>query len=372
MNRRFVPGEPAPWFRARALSGSPSYSFDTVAGRWIVMLFLGEAGHAPSRAALDLVQRERDLFDDERACFFGVTVDPADEERGGIAQQLPGIRWFLDYDRAVSTAYGALSLDGEETRYTPFWLILDPMLCVRAQVPLAGGTEVFAKLRQLVGARRSRPAPVLIVPDVLSPEMCRRLIDLYDRAGGTESGFMRDVYGVTRLLVDHKLKRRSDYTIDDEDLLIALKHRMFHALRPLIRRAFNFEATRIERWIVACYEADGGGGYFRPHRDNTTKATEHRKFAVTINLDTSRYEGGDLCFPEFGDQTYRAPTGGAIVFSCSLLHEARPVTKGRRYAFLPFLYDDEGARVRERNLPFVEPELQSYRSGLDPEGQAAE
>ena len=86
---------------------------------------------------------------------------------------------------------------------------------------------------------------------------------------------------------------------------------------------------------------------------------------------TRDYEGGDLCFPEFGPQTYRAPTGGAVVFSCSLLHEARPVSRGRRYAFLPFLYDDVGARTRERNLAFVAPELQGYRSGLPPEDTAA-
>ena len=70
-------------------------------------------------------------------------------------------------------------------------------------------------------------------------------------------------------------------------------------------------------------------------------------------------EGGDLQFPEFGRRTYRPPTGGAVVFSCSLLHEATPVTRGTRFAFLPFLYDEEGARIRERNLHTfdgVEPE----------------
>ena len=50
---------------------------------------------------------------------------------------------------------------------------------------------------------------------------------------------------------------------------------------------------------------------------------------MTINLNADDYEGGDLRFPEFGPRTYRAPTGGAVVFSCSLLHEATPVTRGR-------------------------------------------
>src|SRR3546814_20819717 len=75
--------------------------------------------------------------------------------------------------------------------------------------------------------------------------------------------------------------------------------------------------------------------YFRPHRDNTTKGTAHRRFAVTLNLNADEFEGGELRFPEFGPHLYKPPTGGAVVFSCSLLHEAMPVTKGRRYVFLP-------------------------------------
>ena len=41
------------------------------------------------------------------------------------------------------------------------------------------------------------------------------------------------------------------------------------------------------------------------------------------------------------------------MFSCSLLHEATPVTKGKRYAFLPFLYDDAAAKIREANRQFI-------------------
>jgi peroxiredoxin len=360
MNRPFVPAEPAPWFYAQALDGNPRYAFDTVAGRWILMLFIGSAGGPEGQEALRLVSQHRHLFDDHRACFFGVTVDPSDAAEGRIAQSLPGVRWFLDYDRSVSAAYGAHT---EEGAYAPFWLVLDPMLRVRVQALLAAGPEVIAQFQRAASLPHAIPAPVLVVPDVLPPDMCRRLIDLYDSHGGDESGFMREVDGVTRTVVDHGHKRRSDCTIVDEQLIGALKARLYHVLRPMIQRAFQFDPNRIERWIVARYDANEGG-YFRPHRDNTTKGTAHRKFAVTINLDTSRYEGGDLCFPEFGMQTYRAPTGGAVVFSCSLLHEARPVTSGTRYAFLPFLYDDEGAALRERNLAFVEPALQNYKSGL--------
>ncbi|MDB5442644.1 MAG: hypothetical protein JWP73_1020, partial [Phenylobacterium sp.] len=78
---------------------------------------------------------------------------------------------------------------------------------------------------------------------------------------------------------------------------------------------------------------------------NITFQTAHRKFACSINLNAD-FEGGDLRFPEFGPQTYRPAVGGAVVFSCALLHEAMRIGKGRRYAFLPFFTDEAGAAVR--------------------------
>jgi predicted 2-oxoglutarate/Fe(II)-dependent dioxygenase YbiX len=45
-------------------------------------------------------------------------------------------------------------------------------------------------------------------------------------------------------------------------------------------------------------------------------------------------------FPEFGRQLYRPEAGGALVFSCSLLHEAVPVNRGRRFGLFTFLHDE--------------------------------
>jgi predicted 2-oxoglutarate/Fe(II)-dependent dioxygenase YbiX len=173
---------------------------------------------------------------------------------------------------------------------------------------------------------------------------------------------MQEQNGKTVLVVDHKHKRRSDWPIADEALRVAAQNRIKRRLVPEIAKAFQFEVTRMERYIVACYDA-GQGGYFRPHRDNTTKGTAHRRFAVTLNLNAEEYQGGELRFPEFGRNTFKAPTGGAVVFSCSLLHEALPVTSGRRYVFLPFLYDEAAAAIREANNKFLSEEVAPYRSG---------
>lgn len=61
---------------------------------------------------------------------------------------------------------------------------------------------------------------------------------------------------------------------------------------------------------------------------------------MSINLNTEEFTGGELRFPEFGDQRYRPESGAAIVFSSSLLHEAMHVTSGRRFVLLAFLFGD--------------------------------
>jgi predicted 2-oxoglutarate/Fe(II)-dependent dioxygenase YbiX/peroxiredoxin len=351
-----LPGDHAPWFQVPVLAGTPRYAFNTVAGRHILMLFFGSAGFEQAAQALRQVEQNRELFDDDNACFFGVTADPRDEAEGRIAQQLPGIRFALDYQREVSTLFGAAAGD----QYRPQWILLSPALRVVEKFSLADGERAIAALRAALEAPQEDIwAPVLRVPDVLEPEFCRELIRLYDENGGEDSGFMRDVDGKTVGIIDHGFKQRRDFYIQEEALRRRLAARLSRRLIPAIKSAFQFDATRLERYMVACYEAEAG--HFKPHRDNTTKGTAHRKFAVTINLNAGEYEGGNLRFPEFGQRSYCAPTGGAIVFSCSLLHEAMPVTRGRRYAFLPFLYDEEGARVREANNAHLGEGLSAYQ-----------
>lgn len=357
-------GEAAPWFRCATLGGNDSYAFDSAGGRAILMLFFGSASNPAVAVALAALANRRDLFDDDNAAFFGVCVDPTDVAEERIRQRIPGIRFFLDYDRAISRAYGAAD-EGSSNAYRGHWLLLDRALRVRGQFRLTDGAQALDALAALA-AQPPLPdwAPVVAVPDVFEPALCRQLIDLYEADGGEDSGFMRDVGGITKLLVDPRHKVRRDYLVEDAELARQLNLRIIHRLLPMVRRAFQYEATRVERLLVGCYEAETGG-HFRAHRDDTAKGTAHRRFAVTINLNAEEYEGGDLSFPEYGPRTYRAPTGGAIVFSCSLLHQAMPVTRGRRFCFLPFLYDDAGAKLREENARFLEGDLANYRADRD-------
>lgn len=361
MNQRpWLPGEPTPDFHARA-GDNPRYTFHTTAGRYVILTFLGSASQHDAAKVVSHISRRRALFDDERLCFFGVSIDPADEAQGRLRDQIPGIRHFWDFDAKVSQLFGATSADAaERATYAPFTLVLDPMLRVCAHIGVIPAErhnqmldEVLASLPPVAEhAGTTMSAPVLILPRVFEPELCRHLIKLYQQYGGLDSGFMREVNGKTVGVIEHSFKRRQDFEFDSRPelakLRLAIQQRLVRRLVPEIKRAFQFDATRMERYIVARYDG-ASGGYFRPHRDNTTPGTAHRRFACTINLNAEEYEGGELRFPEFGPRTYRAPTGGAVVFSCSLLHEATPVASGERYAFLPFFYDEAAARQRQDN-----------------------
>ena len=74
---------------------------------------------------------------------------------------------------------------------------------------------------------------------------------------------------------------------------------------------------------------------------------------MTLNLNVGEYKGGFLRFPEYAPHGYKGDSGTAIIFSCSLLHEATPVFSGQRFALLSFFYGDEDALVREANVKYL-------------------
>jgi predicted 2-oxoglutarate/Fe(II)-dependent dioxygenase YbiX len=356
------PGDRMPVLTARTRA-NPQFKIDAIAGRWIVLGVIGSAA-APGMAARTAAAGGEVLFDDGFASLFLVTQDAADESR--LPDRLPGIRIAFDTDAAIVRAVGALR-DGPQAAILPAWYVIDPGLTVQRVIPFRpdGGDvgELAAHLRGLRPPERwlgyEVPTPILILPDVFEPAFCDHLIGVYEAAGGQMSGFMRDQGGQTVAVHDPSFKVRRDYTITDPDLMRAVQARILRYVVPQIERVHFFRCTRMERYLVACYDAEEGG-HFRPHRDNTTHGTAHRRYAVSINLNDD-FEGGEVSFPEYSPRGFKAPRGGAVIFSCSMLHAVGRVTAGRRYAFLPFLYDDVAAQIREANAARV-PTAAGYRA----------
>jgi predicted 2-oxoglutarate/Fe(II)-dependent dioxygenase YbiX/peroxiredoxin len=351
-------GDPAPWFRARTAL-NPRYSFDTVGGRYVVLCFVGSVCDAVGQSMLADIKLSREYFTDEKACLFGLSHDPEDESQNRFLSLTPGIRWFWDFDASVSRQYGAVDHDLPENakpgHWRRFWLVLDPTLRIMKRVDVTkdsnGSAEVMDFIRSLPPPYRFAgfdvQAPVLVLPRVFEPELCHELIAAYEAHGGEESGFMRQIDGKTHLIKDKQHKVRRDFMIDDEAMQARTLRNIVRRVSPEIQKIHNFTVSRMERYIVACYAAEEGG-HFNAHRDNTTSGTAHRRFAVSINLNDD-FDGGEVFFPEYGMRSFKPPAGGAVVFSCSLLHAVTHVTRGKRYAFLPFLYDEAAASIRAAN-----------------------
>ena len=349
------PGDPFPWVKQRTES-MPSFAIDAVAGRYLVFCFYGTTAVPPGKAAIEAAVRNRALFDDDRLMFFGVCVDPEDEAKARVPVNLPAMRFLWDFNRTVCRACGAIPTDlppnGGPMPFRQFWLIVDPSLHVLAKIPFENEpvdhAGVFAILRGLPPpanfAGFEIPAPVLVLPNVFEPDLCRRLIALYEADGGSESGVHRDGKGVH----DHSFKRRRDYSVEDPMLKTEIQQKIVRRVIPEIAKLFFMNITRMERYIVGCYAAEDQA-HFRPHRDNGQGLTAHRRFAVSINLNAD-FEGGEVSFPEYNPRGIKAPPGWAVVFPAAALHMVSMVTKGRRYAFLPFVYDEAGAAIRQRNL----------------------
>lgn len=351
-------GEPAPWFTCRAPSNA-RYSFSTVAGRYVVLCFSGSSRDPENARWLATLKSSSQLFDAEHLMLFNVTNDPRDEREGLVVDQSNGFRAFWDFDNAVARQFGLIDAQNQLHKVV---YVLDHRLCVMTAFDMRAGSpstmdsllEVLRILpRQGSGQLANSQAPVLLVPNVFSPHLCDELIKTYRQQGGESSGFMRDIGDKTVLVSDSRHKKRSDCVLQDADLLSTCVGALRARLLPQLSNAFQFQATRMERHLVACYDAEDNG-HFKPHRDNTTRATAHRRFAVSLFLNSGEYDGGLLRFPEYGNALFSAPRGGAVVFSCSLQHEATPVLRGQRLMYLPFLYDEAAAQIKIQNQQFLQ------------------
>jgi predicted 2-oxoglutarate/Fe(II)-dependent dioxygenase YbiX/peroxiredoxin len=353
-------GEPAPWFSVPRSGDGGRVVLDELAGQDIVLLFFGSPNGPDTQRVLDDFARNGEVFATGHAMLIGLGVTEA-----SIPQQLAtrtGWRFGHDQNGTLAKRYGLDSPDDPAAMVCTAF-VLSPALQVLAIV--SGAEQIAARILPLLEARRAHPpqnhdAPVLIVPNVFDADFCASLIGMYEAQGGREIGAVENAGKVVERF-DPAFRKRLDWYISNEGTVQECRDLLVRRLLPIIHRAFQFRTTRIERYLVGCYEA-ATGGHFHAHRDNTAPLVAHRRFAVTINLN-SAYEGGNLTFPEFGPRTYRPAVGSAVVFSCSLLHEVTPVTSGTRYAFLSFLYDEEAQRVRDENANRVAASAQAHNRG---------
>ena len=313
---------------------------DDVAGHPVLLAFCPRFD-VPAVAAMlaELVLREAEL----RAAGARMFVLTAAPRRAALEQKL-ALPILLDRDGAVFSAFGA------GTRDQPTLIVLRQNCHVAAilkgdppQQVAAAREAVLRVMEQQAKALLVPHPPVLMVPEVLSPADCQRLIQVYETRGKT---FVEPGHGDDHMTSDYKMRipeygrgDRIDHWLLDKSTVSFIDGCLSSRLFPEIRKAFQYSITQRERMRIGCY-AGSRGGELHGHRDDSEFIVSHRRFAMSLNLNYGEFEGGELRFPEYGNQLYSPATGAAIVFSCSILHEAVEVKAGRRFVLLAFLYGD--------------------------------
>src|SRR5271166_909592 len=311
------------------------YSFEEQYGRPVVLILAG-AGAVPGLLAVIVaVSACRDLFAARDADVLLLVDDnPSSPWRGDAAS----IRTIDCGDFLGHCGVGA----GES-----LVLVLDRNLRVAARFQPAVQPDVVAACLDCLDdlpreAPRdvSQPAPILLLPNLLSRDLCRSLIERFETSPSIDGEVARiDAAGNVCSVIDHAKKFRRDMPIGPDDRLHGrLRDLLLGRCAAEIAKAFQARVSHLDRILV--YRYDEAAGWFRRHRDNAAANVAFREFALSVNLNTGEYEGGHVLFPEYNDHRYRGPVGGGVIFSTSLLHEVAPVTSGRRYVLLTFLHGD--------------------------------
>ncbi len=311
---------------------------DSISGNPIVILFCPRLS-AAGKQTLQSFSQHFGSFADNGARVFAVTLDKADAI-SSLALNFPVL---MDRNEKVFSNFTA-------PRDRPSTVVLRRNHHVagilngetKAQAVAALSlVEAMAWERQTVSMHMHPPA--LLIPEAFSRNDCARLIEIFETRGQTfvDPQPVRDFLNGTDFkmrIPEHGREDRIDHFFFEKSTIAFLSNRL-NRIVPEIVKAFHYRVTKYETLRVACYKGHRAGRT-HGHRDNNPP-TPYRRFAMSINLNTEDFTGGELRFPEFGDQRYRPKSGTAIVFSSSLLHEALHVTSGCRFVFLAFLFGEQ-------------------------------
>lgn len=341
------PGQRGPNFALRSAEGHVERFYDRFIGNMMLLLFYSSRQSAEAAAALRGLAAQTEALKAAGTAAVAVSRDDLGSIRAAKAEFALPYPLYWDQDGAVAASYGlgmAAPIGGTNACVA---YLLDRNQRVLAS--FTGGSNQAERAMSFLADQApapavrtiSRQAPVLLVPRVFGPDLGERAIAAWrnsheeGQVAMPSRAYAEDAANKPANTHYLSLKSRLDHVADDSFnplLMQTIKSR----LAPELLQAFQFRIGAMERVCIGAYDAERGD-YFRPHRDNITERTRERRFAVTINLNDD-YDGGGVKFAEFSEDVYRPEAGGAVIFSCSLLHEALPVTRGIRIGAFTFLY----------------------------------
>ena len=342
---RLSRGERAPDFILPSLDGTPTRFYAKAGGTPTVLLF-SDANQIDTILCLSEELKNRPSI---KMSILAILENNLLSAQSVTAKNKIDFPVFLDTQGTIKTAYrlvddekNIIFLLDANLRVLTSILLEDIQLAVKRLISIY--TESWSHVEPL---EIKTQAPALLLPNVLDPELCLHLIDVWETEGNVETGVELSQENRRQEVIISDSKSRRDHIVTDKKLLRLLSSSIGRRVMPELQRAFAFQATRFEGFKIVCYDA-ATSGFFSAHRDNLSPSTAHRRFALSLNLNQD-YEGGYLRFPEFGPNLYQPEVGEAIVFSCSHLHEVTEMKNGRRFALLSFLFSEAGSQSRSKS-----------------------
>lgn len=318
---------------------------DHLSGQYLLLAFLADPDQERTVPLMQALAEHEDRLAEAGATVLAISAS-SNAGANTARKRAAGFNWPVigDASGALFASYGL----HKGTDRTDRLVLVTPFRQIRTWFDLTGDAaatvgeimDILHKAQAAEETRWSPPhAPVLVVPNVLSPEECANLV----QSVVAETPFMvrqprpGEVPGNYKIPVyDHFRQDRIDLIIKDRGTLTILDERIFGRIVPMIKKAFAFDVTRREDLHIARYVGQREGIAIG-HRDNMEPPGAHRRFALSVSLNDD-YEGGGISFREFSPKAYRVPAGTAMVFSSSLLHEVEETTSGVRYNLISHFF----------------------------------
>jgi PKHD-type hydroxylase len=178
--------------------------------------------------------------------------------------------------------------------------------------------------------RRLGENQTIMIPDVMDPGQCEKLIEL-----GTKLPPIQGVIADGAVSPVHRVSTIS--WVPRESVFLSLYDAIATAIFNINQAYFAYDLTVLEPMQFTTY-VEEVQGFYDWHMDTglNPAADTARKLSLTLQLsDPAAYEGGDLeIWADRGPVTAMKGQGLAVVFPAPTLHRVRPVMRGRRHSLV--------------------------------------
>lgn len=305
--RLLAAGDRLPDFVLPDPGGQLHFFYQTVTGRPVVFFLFANTAKQDQWDEMKELASLNEAIHEAGADLIIVSNDGI-ESLAMVAKTIPAHAvWLADINGVVNMGLRTAAL-------FPFSGVVSLVLDGNQRIVAVRGLEKAQAswaLGVLQAMSREEPhqlnqvAPVLVLPAVLDPADCARLLALIP-ADAPPSGSV---------------------SVADKAVTEATTKLLLRRIGLEIEKAFSFDDFSIESLSVR-WDSAGASGERR--REINDPAVEGRPFQLVVDLDNGGYEGGAIGFSEYGPHSYRPGTGGAIIHAGTLLRELMPVTSGRR------------------------------------------